>query len=447
MTTDAATDDVPDDAHLPPDVQVVVVCTPDAVGRLTGKSIAAADWPQVLTRGLPMPDFHLATDLPGSIQPDLEVTGAHTGFPNGLLRPDPSTLRRLPWQPDHALVICDVADSAGTAVRESPRRVLADQVHRLRTAGLDASVATELELYLYAESGSEAARAGYAGLTPLHHRAGDHDILVASQYEAFLGPLRSAMDALGHPVISTLGEGGQGQLEINFGHGSPVATADAHVVFKLTAKALAAQAGLSVTFMAKPHDDQPGSSGHIHLSLRDASHGTALFEHADEPHRLDSRARSFLAGITAHVSDFALLHAPYTNSFRRLRSGNWVPERATWAVDDRRALVRLLGSGASGRLEFRYPGADANPYLSLAAVLAAGMAGLDAGLDPESDSTGAGLPLDLRDAVECFTDSHAARKAFGDDVHTHLAARGRHEWRSTEPLVADWERRRGFEAV
>ena len=430
-------------------ISTVVVCTPDAVGRLAGKSITATDWPGVLACGLPMPDFHLATDLAGDIQPDLAVTGAHTGFPNGLLRPDPSTLRRLPWRSDHALVLCDVEDSAGWRLPHAPRQILADQVRRLGEAGLVASTATELEMYLFLEAGADAARGGYTRLTPLHHRAGDHDVLVADWYETFLGPLRRTMEALGSPVISTLGEGGRGQIEVNFGHGAPMSTADAHVLFKLAAKTLAARTGHSVTFMAKPDDRQPGSSGHIHISLRDGETGCPLFGEASCPERLAPPARAILAGVLAHARDFAVLHAPYVNSFKRLRSGHWVPERATWAVDDRRALVRLLGRGDAGRLEFRYPGADMNPYLSIAGLLAAGLAGLDAGLDledvPHSDA--AQLPVDLRDALESFASSDVVRAALGEDVHAHLAARARHEWRETEALVADWERRRGFDVV
>jgi glutamine synthetase len=271
------------------DLRDVVVCAPDGHGRLMGKTIRAADWPSISRSGLSMPDFHLATDLTNAIQDGLQVTGSHTGFPNGLLLPDPTTVHRLPWRPDTALVLADVADADGKLVSEAPRQVLRRQVERLQEHGLSVSVATELELYVFEEPPAVAAGRRFSALTPLAHRQGDHDILVAEQFEPFLTELRRLMRELGAPVISSLAEGGVGQLEVNFDHGPPLAVADIHVLFKYVCKALASRQGRSVTFMAKWHHEQPGSSGHVHLSLRDHATGEpedeGAIDRGQPPHR------------------------------------------------------------------------------------------------------------------------------------------------------------------
>ena len=430
------------------DIRTFIVCAPDAVGRLMGKSVDLRQWQSAVEEGMPMPDFHLATDLTNTIQSGLAITGPHTGHPNGLLVPDLATLRRLPWSPGVALVLSDVLSADRAVIEQAPRQVLRRQVERLSAHGLNASVATELEFYLFGETYARANEMHHRELTPAVHQQGDHDVLVEARYAHFLSPLRERMEALGYPVISTLAEGGIGQLEVNFGHGAPMDTADGQVLFKFAAKALAADLGLAVTFMAKWHDDQPGSSGHIHLSLTRVGSDVPVFDNAADPDRLSDDARAFLAGIVVHSADFALLHAPYVNSYRRLRAGSWVPQSNTWNVDDRGMFVRLLGRGQAGRLEFRYPGSDMNPYLSLAALIAAGLEGLEGGNAlPERGArpSAALLPVDLRDAVERFGQSEVARRALGEAVHEHYERRGQHELHQSEARVADWERTRGFE--
>lgn len=434
--------------HGLPGVNTVIVCTPDGAGRLMGKSVSIAEWPRIVEEGLMMPDFHLATDLTNSIQLGLRVTGAHTGFPNGILRPDLNTLRLIPWAPGFALVICDVLSRDGETVGEAPRHVLQHQLARLSERGLSALVATELEFYIFRESFGRAEESGYRELHPAHHQQGDHDVLVAEGFEGYLSPLRNEMEQLGFPVISTLAEGGVGQLEVNFGHGHPLHVADGHVLFKHTAKSLAARQQRAVTFMAKWADGEPGSSGHVHLSLQSVATGEHLLASASTPGLLSPEGSAFLAGVIRHAREFALLHAPFTNSYRRISAGNWVPQVPTWAVDDRRVMVRLLGAGSSGRLEFRFPGADANPYLSLAALIAAGIEGMDASEELPPSGVECALepmPLDLRGAVEAFSRSEVAERAMGEQVHRHYAERGWHELCETGALVADWERARGFE--
>lgn len=458
MTSHA--DPAPDLPGWTSEIETVSLCVPDGIGRLVGKRIDARALATAVRDGLAMPNFHLTTDLENVAVKGLRVTGPHTGFPNGLLQPDLSTLRRLPWDPTSAVVMCDVLDHSGTVVDEAPREILRRQVERLSTRGLRAVVATELEFYVYAEAYREAAGHGYAGLTPLYHRQGDHDVLVTGFLDRFLGPVRRAMAELGIPAISCLGEGGVGQAEINFGHGDPMATADNHVMFKLATKALAEQHGVAATFLAKVDESAPGSGCHIHLSLWDCEGSEPQTERLGSPGELSECAGAFLAGVLAHTGELTVLHAPYANSYARLQPDSWAPTGSpTWGYDNRTVLVRLLGTGPSMRFEFRLPGADVNPYLSIAGLLAAGMAGLDgqlalpepftgdAGTSNRPVTLGQALPGDLGAAVLAFESSALAADAFGPQVHDHLGARARAELAATTRAVTDWSRRRGFEGT
>ncbi len=432
----------------------VVICVPDAFSRLVGKTVNVQSFESAVRFGLPLPDFHLVTDATGTPIPGMAVTNHEGGFPNGTIRPDLSTLRLLPGAERTAIVLADPEHSNGLAAVEAPRCVLQRQVDRLFEAGLVASVATELEFYMFSENFRRAQLQRYHDLTPLYHRAGDHDILIASNYEPYLEPLRARMEQMGAPVISTLGEGGTGQVEVNFTHGEPGLTADNHVLFKYIAKALAMEMGVSISFMAKVAHLAPGSSSHIHLSLTELLTERPLFAHADRPEEMAPEARSFIAGMLAYAPDFSILHAPSVNSYHRIRPRSWVPVNATWGVDNRTVLARLLGSGNDGRVEFRLPGADANPYLSLAAVIAAGLAGIKnqlelpppVGSQADTPQTApVALPGDMAAAIDAFAGSTLASDALGSSVHRHYLDRARHEFYITSSFVSDWERERGFE--
>lgn len=439
------------------ELETVSMCVPDGVGRLVGKRIGLDQLHIAVRNGMPMPNFHLITDIENVVMAGLQVTGPQTGFPNGILRPDLATFKQLPWDTTSALVLCDTYSTDDIAVPEAPRAILRRQVERLQQRGFTAAIATELEFYLFSNSYSDAAARGYNQLTPLYHRQGDHDVLVTGILDQFLKPVRQAMRSMGIPALSTLGEGGIGQAEMNFGHGDPIQTADHHVIFKHTVKALAEKHNLAATFMAKVAEQLPGSGCHIHLSLRDADTDQAATPDLSHPGQLSASARSFLAGVLKHSADFTVLHAPYANSYRRLQPGSWAPISATWGYDNRTVLARVLGSGDDLRFEFRLPGADINPYVSIAAVLAAGIVGLDENLPLGQPSTGdastagqseiSDFPQDLGQAVQRFASSSLAIRAFGPHVHSHLLSRARTEWAVATRVVTDWDRRHGFEGA
>jgi glutamine synthetase len=434
--------------ELPPGTEAVSVCAPDNVGRLIGKRVPAERWPAIAELGLPMPNYHLVTGIENRPSEGFEVTGAHTGYPNGLLRPRLETLRAVPWEPGAAIVIADVQDASGHLVEQAPRTILQRQTERLENAGLTATFASELEFYLFRTSFAEArARRGRAP-DPSYHLHADNDILIAGYDEEFVRDVRHAMAAMEIPVDATQGEGGEGQHEINLRHTDPLRMADRHAYYKHGVKAIAHRRGQAVTFMAKMSADAPGSSCHVHLCLyrpeRDPAFGV------DD---LSPLGRAFLAGLLVYTPELTLLHAPYANSYRRLRPGSFAPSNATWGWDNRSCMVRLVGRGDACRFEFRVPGADANPYHSFAAIIAAGLAGVERGLEPPrpvygdayAEASAQALPTDITEAVAAFSASDVAKGAFGPAVHAHLATLGIREREAGLAAVTDWELDRGLE--
>ncbi|MGE0238389.1 MAG: glutamine synthetase family protein [Parvibaculaceae bacterium] len=428
----------------------IAICVPDNCGRLIGKRQPAARLAEARASGMAMPNFHLVTGLENKPYSTFAVAGAHTGFRNGALRPDLESLFKVPGESDIDYYIADAYDGAAAEVPQAPRSILKRQLVRLAEAGLAASMASELEFYLFERSFAALAETDYRDLRPFYHRHGDNDLFVTSIVDPFLRQIEEDLTAAGLSVDQIQGEGGIGQLEINVRPSHPLKACDHHAIFKHVVRMRAFLAGKSVTFMAKPFDESAGSGAHIHLCLKGADDRPLLVE-GQQPRGV---AASFIAGILAHAGDFTFLHAPYANSYRRLRKGNFTPLNASWAWDNRTCLVRLTGTGKSARFEFRLPGADANPYFAYAGLIAAGLAGIEGGLALPSPVTGdAGgvdlppLPRDLTEALAAFRDSPVARDAFGPDVHHHLTALGEEELDIERLHVTDWDRRRGFEAA
>lgn len=435
---------------LPPGVETVAVCVPDHFGRLIGKRVPAERWPEVQERGLPMPNFHLVTGVDNVPYPDLAITGYHTGFRNGRLAPRADATFRLATEPSTLFALSDALDANGRPVEEAPRRILEGQLSRLAERGIRARFAAELEFYLFRTTYEYAARRGYRYLRPYYHLHADNDILLSGYAEGFLSSVRAAMREAGIGCGNTQGEGGEGQYEINIPPAAPLAMADRTVIFKHLVKALAREQRLAATFMAKWGTERVGSGGHVHVSLEDEE-GRPLLGGLEDSCPSGPGA-AFVAGLLEHAGAFCLLHAPFANSYRRLQPDSFAPANASWGFDNRSVLVRVVRGGGGARLEFRLPGADANPYLSFAALLAAGIEGVDHGLALPAPTTGNAyessappLPGDLTEAVQAFEGSRVAARAFGPAVHRHLLEHGRRERDATRRAVSDWELARGFE--
>jgi glutamine synthetase len=271
-------------------------------------------------------------------------------------------------------------------------------------------------------------------------------MLGTSRVEPLIRRIRNGMAGAGLRVETSKGECNLGQHEINFGYGPVLRTADEHTIYKNGAKEIADQEGMAITFMAK-FDEREGNSCHIHLSLlRDD--GTPLF--ADD----DAAFERFLAGQLACLEELCLFYAPNVNSYKRFAAASFAPTAVAWGRDNRTCSLRVVGHGPSRRIECRLPGADVNPYLALAAMIASGLHGMDAGLELEPAFEGNAyasdkprVPATLRDARDAFAASAVARAAFGDEVVAHYLNTARVELDAFQAAVTDWERVRGFERL
>jgi glutamine synthetase len=427
------------------EVDTVVGGFTDHYGRLCGKRFDAGFFLEsVVKDGAHACDYLLTVDMEMEPVAGYRFASWDQGYGDVHLVPDLATMRLATWLDATALVLCDVEDAA-----VAPRTVLRQQVAAAGAAGLSAKGATELEYYVFDTSYRDIGR----GLAP--EPAGwyleDYQLLQGSRTEPFTQAVRRHLNRSGVPVENSKGEWGAGQHELNIRYTDILEAADRHVVLKQCLKEVADQQGKAVTFMAKFASDGAGSSCHVHVSLwRD--HQSAFAGDTGDRDEL----RWFVGGCLAHAADVMPFFAPTVNSYKRFVDGSWAPTRLAWSEDNRTAGFRLVGHGEARRVECRIPGADCNPYLALAALLACGLDGIAHRIEPppifEGDAYAAAsdlppLPRNLPEATERFASSAFTRAAFGDDVVDHYVHFARTEQAAFEAAVTDWERRRYFERI
>jgi len=434
-------------------IDTVLVALPDPFGRLVGKRFRAEVFLQsVVPHGTHGCNYLLTVNLDMDPLDGFQVANWAAGFGDFAFQPDLETLRLLPWQPGAALVLCDHVKPDGTLVAESPRSVLRRQVAALAEQGLTCACASELEFYLFNQTYHAAFAAGYRDLQPSSDYRIDYHLMQPTRDEPLLRAIRNGMTAAGVPVESSKGEWSRGQHEVNLVYADPVAMADRHVVFKHGVKEIAAQHGKAVSFMAKYAPGEAGNSCHIHLSLWRGRQNLFAAARRAGGSRL---FRQFLGGLMKYSPELCLCFAPTINSYKRYQPGSWAPTRMAWAVDNRTVGFRVVGHGPSFRIENRMPGADANPYLAFAAMLAAGMAGVRERLDCGEEYRGnayvdsqlARLPASLAEAADLFAASQLARTAFGDAVVEFYVHHARLEIEAFHQAVTDWEKARYFERI
>jgi glutamine synthetase len=427
-------------------IDTIVVAFTDMQGRLLGKRVHARYFLDegVDEHGIEGCDYLLALDMEMDPIPGYSIASWEQGYGDFGMRPDLATLRRLPWLEGTALVLCDVVWHNGSPVRPSPRQVLQAQVERARGAGYEPMFGSELEFYLLRESYAEAHAKHYRDLTPSVPYILDYHVLATTFDEPLLRQIRNGMYGAGMVVESSKGEAWPGQQEVNFKFADAVTMADNHSVYKNGAKEIAYLNGCSITFMAKPDHTWIGNSCHIHASLwRDGSNAF------DSDEALFDR---FLAGWIACGRELALFLAPNVNSYKRYAAGSWAPTTLAWGHDNRTCGFRVVGHGAARRIETRLPGGDVNPYLAFAALIAAGLYGVENELEPapalegnayESDAER--FPSTLREAIQTLEEGTVARAAFGDDVVDHYLNYARTEQRLFDEAVTCYERERLYE--
>ncbi|MFE0453988.1 glutamine synthetase family protein [Streptomyces sp. NPDC058914] len=435
------------------EIDTVVLAFPDMQGRLQGKRFAARFFlDEVLHHGTEGCNYLLAVDTDMNTVDGYAMSSWDRGYGDFAMRPDLATLRRVPWHPGTALLIADLAWEDGSPVVAAPRQILRRQLERLAEHGWTAQVGTELEFIVFKDTYEQAWDAGYRGLTPANQYNIDYSILGTGRVEPLLRRLRNDMAGAGLTVESAKGECNPGQHEIAFRYDEALVTCDQHAVYKTGAKEIAAQEGVSLTFMAK-YNEREGNSCHIHLSLADAD-GTNVMASSDDPHAMSDTMRHFLAGQLAALRDFSLLYAPNINSYKRFQRGSFAPTAVAWGHDNRTCALRVVGHGRSLRFENRLPGGDVNPHLAVAALVAAGLHGVEQKLELPEPCAGnaytadhAHVPTTLREAAELWENSPIAKAAFGDEVVAHYANMARVELEAFDAAVTDWELRRSFERL
>ncbi len=446
------------------EIDTVILAFTDMQGRLQGKRLSAEFFlDEVAAHGAEGCNYLLAVDVEMNTVAGYEMSSWERGYGDFVLRPDLSTLRRVPWLPATALLLADLTWFDGSPVVASPRQILQAQVARLAERGWVAIAGTELEFIVYRDSYEQAAAKGYRDLVPANLYNVDYSILGTSRIEPLLRRITGGMAGAGMYVESAKGECNLGQHEIAFRYADAVTTCDNHSIYKTGAKEIAAQESMALTFMAKPNLRE-GNSCHIHLSLRAAgaapgpggqpgTEGEPVLA-GDGPHGLSRLGEHFLAGQLAAMRELTLLYAPNVNSYKRYVPGSFAPTAVRWGVDNRTCALRLVGRGRSLRVENRTPGGDVNPYLAIAAMIAAGLHGIDNELPLEAAFTGNAyaddgpkVPHTLRDALALWEGSTLAKQAFGQDVISHYANYARVELAAFDAAVTDWELHRGFERL
>jgi glutamine synthetase len=433
-------------------IDTVLVAITDMQGRLQGKRCGARYFvDEVLAHGTEGCNYLLAVDVDMNTVDGYTMSSWERGYGDLLMAPDLDTLHLVPWQTGTAMVLCDVQWLDGTPVPASPRQILRRQLDRLAERGLAAYVGTELEFIVFNDTYESAWERGYRQLEPSNQYNVDYSLLGTARVEPLLRDIRNSMTAAGMYVESAKGECNLGQHEIVFRYDEALRTCDNHSIYKNGAKEIAAQHRKSLTFMAK-YDEREGNSCHIHLSFRSTDGAPVLA--GDREHGFSELMEQFIAGQLACLPDLTYLLAPNVNSYKRFVPGSFAPTAVAWGLDNRTCALRVVGHGESLRVENRLAGGDVNPFLAVAALIAAGLHGIENNLPLEPlfegnaySSEKPQVPSNLRDAAALFGASTIARKAFGDEMVDHYVNAAKVELAAFDASVTDWERIRGFERL
>ena len=435
------------------DIDTVLVAGIDMQGRLMGKRFHAAFFCEGGWKETHCCNYLLAVDMEMTTVPGYKSTGWETGYGDYVLKPDMTTLRAVPWLAGTALVLGDLLDHHHTEVPISPRAILKRQVARARVLGFDAMMATELEFYIFENAYENLRDGGLRDLKPISAYNEDYHLFQTTKEEDIMRAVRNGLYGAGIPVENTKGEADAGQHEVNYRYSYALDTADNHAIVKQAVKEIAWSKGRSVTFMAKYDHRKAGSSSHIHQSLWSLD-GQASFADAKGDHGMSAVMQHYLAGQLAHARDITAFLAPYVNSYKRFTIGMFAPTKAVWSADNRTAGFRVCGEGTKAiRVECRIPGSDVNPYLACAALLAAGLDGIERKLPLEPEMKGdmytakgiREIPRNLREAADLLHGSAMLRAAFGDDVIDHYHHAAQWEISETDRVVTDFEVQRLLE--
>jgi len=383
------------------------------------------------------------------------LTGWHHGFPDALARLDLGTHRNVPWDDGVPMFLGEFVNGDGSPSPICPRQTLKRVLKRAEKLGVLPMAGMEFEWFNFNETPQSWADKKGVGPEPITPGMFGYSLLRMNHKREFFKALMDEMPLFGVPIEGLHTETGPGVYEVAIAFSEALEQADRAILFKTGAKEIGARFGVMPSFMAKWNQQLPGCSGHIHQSLSDGK--ANQFYSADSPRKMSPLFESYLAGQVACLMEFAPMFWPTINSYKRLVDGFWAPVKPTWGLDNRTASFRVIaGSPKSTRLETRCPGADINPYIAMAAVIAAGMHGVEKGLKltaPPITGTNEGsenvprAPRSLLRTTHTFKESAIARDWFGDTFVDHFAATRYWEHRQWQDAVTDWELKRYFEII
>jgi glutamine synthetase len=428
----------------------------DMQGRLMGKRLTADYCLRGgLLKGTHFCTYLLGTDMEMKTPAGYELISWESGYGDWLAKPDWSTLRVVPWLEKTALVLADAADEkTGELIPIAPRSVLKQQLKKAEQQGFRLLMASELEFYLFRQTFEQLVQNGYNHMEAAGHYNEDYNLLQGTRNEKIYRKIRNYMVEAGIPIESSKGEAYSGQHEINMMYADALTSADRHIIFKHGAKEICMLNDHAITFMAKPHHQWTGSSGHLHVSLWDAERESNLFfDPQSERYHMSDLMQHFLAGVLCHTRELSLFYASTINSYKRYAPESWAPVHVVWSYDNRTSGIRIVGEGKSLRIESRIPGADMNPYLAYAAMIGSGLYGIEQKLELPDEWKGNAyaaqgvprVPFSLYEAMGLWKESEAVKAIFGEQVAGHYYNMARVEQQAFDTVVTTWERERYFE--
>jgi glutamine synthetase len=434
-------------------IDTVLACFPDMQGRLMGKRFHGVNFVETSFKETHCCNYLLATDLEMATPDGYAASSWEQGYGDYVMAPDLDTIRVLPWLEGTAMVLCDILDHHTHApVPHAPRQMLKRQIARLKELGFDAMMATELEFFLFEKSFDDIRKGGFRDLTPISGYNEDYHILQTTKEEGVMRPIRNHLFGAGLPIENSKGEAETGQEELNIRYADALDCADHHTIAKNGIKEIAWQQGHAATFLPKWDHAKVGSSSHVHQSLW--AGGQPAFYDANADLGMSDLMRHYMAGLIAYAPDYTFFLAPYINSYKRFAKGTFAPTKTVWSVDNRTAGFRLCGDGTKGiRAECRIGGSDLKPHLAQAAMLAAGIKGIEDKMelspptkgDVYEDAKAQDIPQTLRAATKTMRSSAMLRAAMGDEVIDHYTRCAEWEQEEFDRVVTDWEIARGFE--
>ncbi|TWO70903.1 glutamine synthetase [Caenimonas sedimenti] len=433
----------------------VKVAVSDIDGVLRGKYLHIDKFEGATTGGFGFCDVVFGWDSQDVCYDNTEVTGWQHGFPDALAQVDLGTARRVPWDNEVPFFLGDFINADGSPFPVCPRQTLKRVLARAEKLGFAPMTGMEFEWFNFRETPYTWAAKKGVGPEPLTPGMFGYSLLRMADNPGFFNALMDEMLAFNVPIEGLHTETGPGVYEVAIGFSSALEQADRAILFKTGAREIGKRFGIMPSFMAKWSQSYPGCSGHIHQSLSDGK--SNLFYDAKSPRKMSKLFESYLAGQVACMMEFGPMIWPTINSYKRLVDGFWAPVKPTWGIDNRTASFRVIAGSPKGtRLETRCPGADVNPYLAMAAVIAAGMYGVEKGLKltaPPITGTNQGAenipraPRSLLETTKIFRDSKIARDWLGDTFVEHFAATREWEYRQWQDAVTDWELKRYFEII